>query len=285
MVLDVKTPAPDIGQTYFEISFSGYQEPAVDAAAGPPSHRMVEKAVTDFFKGRAAVLQGVGVAGASVLEVSEPFPEVVTIGSRVASNLQRQALIAFFVAIVAIIFYLSLRFEFVFGLAAIAVLLHDVLVTIGILALTDFFFGEYLSLKINLPEVAALLTIIGYSVNDSIVVFDRIRENLRLAKKNVDFEDLVEHPEVGPASRDGTDPQWIIGHGSLCGLEPPCRKKLHRGIGAHLTAYSSRADAGGAQAESGRRAPQAAGGALQRGFRTHARDARQATGMRLTGGG
>ena len=74
-----------------------------------------------------------------------------------------------------IILYISWRFEFGFALGAIVALAHDVLVTLGIFTL--------LGNQISLPIVAALLTIVGYSVNDTIVVFDRIREDLRLEKK------------------------------------------------------------------------------------------------------
>jgi SecD/SecF fusion protein len=129
----------------------------------------------------------------SKVVLSDPFPTVSTVGPVVAKNLQGKALVAFFIAILGIVFYVSLRFEFNFGIAAIAALVHDVMITIGIIALTDYFVGGVFSVKVNLPEVAALLTIVGYSINDTIVVFDRIRENLKIhGRKKMTFRDCVD---------------------------------------------------------------------------------------------
>lgn len=176
--------------TTVEIQTTGYIEPSSELSkvSATPTHAEVETSILKFFRGEADVFETV----ARNFNLSEPFPEIVTIGSRVANNLHQQAFVAFFLAVIAIIFYLSLRFELAFGLGAITALIHDVLVAVGILALTDFIFGKTLSFKINLPEVAALLTIIGYSVNDTIVVFDRIRENLRESARTDDFEALVD---------------------------------------------------------------------------------------------
>jgi preprotein translocase SecF subunit len=125
--------------------------------------------------------------------LSEPFSEVATVGPRVASNLERDAVVALFISMLGVIFYISLRFEFIFGVAAIVALLHDILICIGIVAVTDQLFGETFPVKINLAELAAVLTIIGYSINDTIVVFDRIRENKALfAKKRRPFEEIVD---------------------------------------------------------------------------------------------
>lgn len=182
------------GVLTYSLSTNAYQPPpeGLESLKSSPRQSEVEEAVRTFFRGQSTELQNLQVTGTSgIVELSEPFPQVVTIGGRVASNLQTQGLIAFFIAIVAIIFYLSLRFEFAFGLAAILALVHDVLITIGIMSITDSLVGGYVSLKINLPEVAALLTIIGYSVNDTIVVFDRIRENLKAGNKRLNFTDLA----------------------------------------------------------------------------------------------
>jgi len=108
------------------------------------------------------------------------FPGVFSIaseddvGPQVGGELQWRALKAIIVALIGIVIYITIRFEFGFAIGAIAALVHDVLVTVGIYVL----FGRQLSL----PVVAAVLTIVGYSVNDTIVVFDRIREDLRSAK-------------------------------------------------------------------------------------------------------
>ena len=108
--------------------------------------------------------------------LSNPIPRVAKVGPAVAKQMLIWAAVAIAAASVLIIGYVWLRFErFKYGIAAVAALLHDVLVTIGVLAV--------IGIKFNLPIVAALLTIIGYSINDTIVVFDRIRENLRRERK------------------------------------------------------------------------------------------------------
>jgi len=94
------------------------------------------------------------------------------VGPRIGEELKGKAILAIFWALVGIIIYIWWRFEFTFGIAAIAALVHDILITVGIFAI----FGK----EISLPVVAALLTIVGYSLNDTIVVFDRIRERQRL---------------------------------------------------------------------------------------------------------
>ena len=97
------------------------------------------------------------------------------VGSQIGDELKKGAFLAIIWALVGIIIYISWRFEFGFALGAIVALAHDVLVTMGIFSVTGH--------QISLPIVAALLTIVGYSVNDTIVVFDRIREDLKLLKK------------------------------------------------------------------------------------------------------
>ena len=99
-----------------------------------------------------------------------------------ARDLQRKGIYATLASIVGITVYIGLRFRFAFAIGAIAATLHDVLVTLAFL----FFFGYDLSLNV----VAAILTITGYSVNDTIVIFDRVRENLR-TKRREPLEQVV----------------------------------------------------------------------------------------------
>ncbi len=109
---------------------------------------------------------------------SNPF-EVVSIeeiGPVIGKALQRDAVIAITVSIIAIIFYIALRFEFKFGVAAAIATMHDVLGVLGIFYI--------LNLEINLLIVTALLTLAGYSLTDTVVVFDRIRENLKRSKRD-----------------------------------------------------------------------------------------------------
>lgn len=91
------------------------------------------------------------------------------VGPNIGQDLQKAALLSVFFAMIILLGYISWRFEFRFAIGAIAALVHDVLVTLGLFSL--------LSREINLPTIAAFLTIVGYSLNDTIVIFDRIREN------------------------------------------------------------------------------------------------------------
>ncbi|MDP6490841.1 MAG: protein translocase subunit SecD [Kiritimatiellia bacterium] len=100
--------------------------------------------------------------------------QIDEVGAQIGKELKQRAVWSIILALLGIVVYISIRFEFGFALGAIVALAHDVLVTVGLYTL----FGRQLSL----PIVAALLTIVGYSVNDTIVVFDRIREDLKLIR-------------------------------------------------------------------------------------------------------
>ena len=93
-----------------------------------------------------------------------------SVGPKIGRELQQRAALAILFSLVLTLFYIAIRFEFRFGLAAVIATLHDMLIVLGLLAL--------FRVEIALPTVAAILTILGYSLNDTIVVFDRIRENL-----------------------------------------------------------------------------------------------------------
>lgn len=107
-----------------------------------------------------------------------------SVGPRIGQELKGKAVWAIFYSLLGIIIYIWWRFEFTFGLAAVIALFHDVLITLGIFAMT----GK----EISLPIVAALLTIVGYSLNDTIVVFDRIREDLKVYRRE-GYESIVNH--------------------------------------------------------------------------------------------
>ncbi len=102
---------------------------------------------------------------------------VENVGPKVSSELLKGGLIAIAVSLGAMLFYIWIRFEWQFSIGAILALFHDVLITMGIFSL--------LSLEVNLSIVAAILTIVGYSMNDTVVIFDRVRENL---KKHIDLK-------------------------------------------------------------------------------------------------
>lgn len=103
------------------------------------------------------------------------FVSVESVGPKVSGELVQTAIIAVALAIGAVLVYIWLRFEWQFALGAVAALVHDVVLTIGIFAV--------LQIRFDLAIIAALLTIVGYSLNDTVVVFDRVRENLRKYKK------------------------------------------------------------------------------------------------------
>ena len=110
-------------------------------------------------------------------EVSEDikFVSVESVGPKVSGELIKTAIIAVMLAISAVLFYIWIRFEWQFAVGAISALIHDVILTIGIFSA--------LQIKFDLAIIAAILTIVGYSLNDTVVVFDRVRENLRKFKK------------------------------------------------------------------------------------------------------
>lgn len=114
-------------------------------------------------------------AALQAYEPSITFAAVESVGPKVSGELVWTAVEAVIAAIVAVLFYIWLRFEWQFSVGAVAALLHDVVLTIGIFSLVQ--------IKFDLAIIAALLTIVGYSLNDTVVVFDRVRENLRKFKK------------------------------------------------------------------------------------------------------
>ncbi len=124
------------------------------------------------------------VSAQSTTQVHEALKTVVpdiriisveSVGPKVSGELVQTAILAVALAIAAVLVYIWLRFEWQFALGAVAALIHDVVLTIGV-------FSE-LQIKFDLAIIAALLTIVGYSLNDTVVVFDRVRENLRKYKK------------------------------------------------------------------------------------------------------
>ncbi len=127
---------------------------------------------------RAPVSEEVDVTQVLKKAISEAFPDNKTdvmreeiVGPKIGSELGKRAVVAIIVSLCAILLYVGWRFEFRFAVAAVAALFHDVLITLGLFSLT----GR----EISLAVIAAFLTIVGYSLNDTIVVFDRIREDLR----------------------------------------------------------------------------------------------------------
>jgi SecD/SecF fusion protein len=144
----------------------------------------------------AGDLQAALVSIQSRLGSSPLFDEVNTFASAVASEMKQSAVMAIIVSLLAIVGYIWFRFQRItFGVAAVVALIHDVLIVLGMVALASLAsgtpFGKFLLLndfRINLPMVAAFLTVVGYSLNDTIVVFDRIRE---VRGKNPDLTEAI----------------------------------------------------------------------------------------------
>jgi preprotein translocase subunit SecF len=111
------------------------------------------------------------------------YRRVEVVGPKVSGELTRDGVIAVVLSLIAVLIYIWFRFEWQFSVGTIASLLHDVIVTIGVLTVLRYEF--------NLASIAALLTIVGYSLNDTVVVFDRIRENLRKYKQ-MPLSDLID---------------------------------------------------------------------------------------------
>jgi preprotein translocase SecF subunit len=110
----------------------------------------------------------------------------LNVGGTLGAEILRSAVIASLLAMFGILVYVAFRYEFFFAVAAVIAVLHDVLFAIGAYCLASYFTGR----QFNATVVAAVLTIIGFSINDKIVIFDRIRENLRLGVRG-SFKDVI----------------------------------------------------------------------------------------------
>lgn len=102
------------------------------------------------------------------------------IGASIGKELTQKAILALVVAFICMLIYIAIRFEFKFGVAALVALIHDLLITISVYAIFN--------VTVNSPFIAAILTIVGYSINDTIVIFDRIRENSKFMRKSSPVE-------------------------------------------------------------------------------------------------
>jgi len=130
-----------------------------------------------------------GVANIIMSALKEDFPDNVPrvdreeeVGPKIGAELQRRALLVILAGMLVILAYISLRFDFRFAVGAVIALFHDVVVTIGVFSI--------LNREVTIPIIAAILTVVGYSVNDSIIISDRIRENLK-TMRGEPFEKIV----------------------------------------------------------------------------------------------
>lgn len=142
-------------------------------------------------------MQGEGQTVAEQIQaaITKAFPgnsfevmRVDKVGPKIGEELRRNAILAIVFSLVGILIYLSLRFQFIYAIGAVIALFHDVLITISAIAICNAILP--LRLEFDQPMLAAFLTLIGFSVNDTVVIFDRIRENIRLFK-NEDIESVM----------------------------------------------------------------------------------------------
>ena len=137
----------------------------------------------DALKGAEGATPGVlsALAGGFSLG-SFAIRDVEVVGPKVGAQLRRQAILATLYALAGMLVYIAFRFEWVYGAAAVIAVFHDVLITLGFFSLFHY--------EISLTVIAALLTLVGYSMNDTIVIFDRVRENLRVMRREP-FAEIV----------------------------------------------------------------------------------------------
>lgn len=111
--------------------------------------------------------------------------KVDKVGASIGKELKTSAIYSLAIGTVLIILYITLRFEFLFSIGAVTALLHDIIIAVGVIAILGY--------EVDTPFIAAVLTILGYSINNTIVVFDRVRENLRRkTKEKLSFEEILD---------------------------------------------------------------------------------------------
>jgi SecD/SecF fusion protein len=162
--------------------------------------------------------------------------EVNTVDPEMAKELERNAIYAVLIASIGIMIYVAIRFEWRFGLAAVIALFHDAFVVISVFSI--------FRLEVNLTFITAVLTIVGFSINDTIVIFDRIRENMRFAKKTTkaDLREVVNRSLAQTMTRS-LNTTFTVFVASLClfifGGESIRMFSLAMVIGTLFGAYSS----------------------------------------------
>ncbi len=164
----------------------GYPEASVRATGTDPGK---DRASSVEVRVRSTRIEEVKTVLAGLFPVTDPIPRLENISAVVAAEMVTKAYVAILFSMVAMIVYIWFRFQFRFGVAAVIALVHDVAVVLGALAIFDAL--GLVNAKINLPIVAAVLTLIGYSVNDTLVIFDRVRENLGTMRR-ISFSDLMD---------------------------------------------------------------------------------------------
>lgn len=158
-----------------------------------PESLKLEKPAYDYLKNPRIVWVMNALQEAGLQVVPSQLPQLDTnwtvISGQLSDAMRNNALIALGLALLSILVYITFRFEFKYAIAAVIGLIHDVLITVGLLAM---FHALGFAVQIDLQVIGAIMTIIGYSLNDTIIVFDRIREDLHLMRKS-SFRDIINH--------------------------------------------------------------------------------------------
>ena len=182
---------PDLNNTGADQIADTLRGPLAEAGVPASEQEMQEmiKAVKAYAATKGGIissfdeLSGVAGVNAKVIDVLKntfvlgPFAVISTemVGPKVGAELERKAIYATLLALAGMLVFIGFRFEWIYGVAAVIAVFHDTLITIGLFSLANK--------EISLTVVAALLTLVGYSMNDTIVIFDRIRENLRTMRR------------------------------------------------------------------------------------------------------
>jgi len=183
------------GGTLMEVRF---QRPVTDAELRPVIESAFQGAqIAHFGTGNEFLIRTPSV-GEATSSAATTIPDALTahfgkdsfqvllteaVGAKVGNELQGRAALAILLSFAATLIYLAMRFEWRFGLAAVIATIHDIVFTLALIS--------GLQLEVALPTVAAVLTIVGYSLNDTIVIFDRIRENLKVGGRRSDFIEVL----------------------------------------------------------------------------------------------
>ncbi len=172
ILMEVRTPGPaDLQQMRGDLSDLGLGEVALQGF-GVPTDVLIR--IERQPGGEKAQMRAVEVVKEALGNTVSSYRRVEFVGPKVGGELIRAGIIAMVLAILALMVYVWFRFEWQFSIGAVVALVHDVITTIGLFSI--------LGLEFNLATVAAILAIAGYSINDTVVVFDRVRENMRKYK-------------------------------------------------------------------------------------------------------
>jgi preprotein translocase subunit SecF len=155
----------------------------------------IQQGETDFYIRTQELSQEQTSQLVEILTQQYPDTELLsadTVGAAIGNELTRNAVIAVLLSAVLMLIYISLRFELTFGIAAVVGILHNVLIVLGVFS--------FLQIEINTPFIAAILTVLGYSINDTIVIFDRIRAEIKLNRR-APLEETVDRSVASTLNR------------------------------------------------------------------------------------